>query len=971
MWISGMRWLLKIFIASLIVSPTEGYAYQKSLTAGVVDASFEVAGGAHRMFREGLDQPTLKIAAWSTDGREHQVVISFQIENIFKKPILSRFDFKITVPAEGNKVERSIPFQAGLGYFSITAKFQAGNSEAARSLDLGIVHHPFPGPRPNSLFGSNTSGLKLGEDLNFLQTIGMKVERAHFAPPVLSQDRNWPLNLPAGEPVTLDFSKLDASWKETKAHELWVLPIVGYSLAGAGNMDRSVLAKQLGMYGPPGDERRFISTWGTILRRYPEITTYEFWNEPWIFGWTWASTPAQYRLLQKDWCTNALRLNSNYTIVAGSSTMFVRDNIQPYPQSWRGLLAGLTHHPYTRSVGEESFRGGDNLRSIDDCVSTARQMGLGQAFLTEGGTNYRTAGSKKEDETFNNLENASKIVQYYVTAALSGALMGNAQWNIGYGPDWTRSNTSLAVMTHFLEDRVPLVDIWPQEELLWGGIFANAKFASEELKSLPRASELTTRWEVKVPPERMNDTTKVAVVWSLTGPSKTRLDQQGELLIPDASGLRAFDLTGCEIASAAGKFVLPFTQVPVYITTDNLSVLEFRDRIAHGLVRHVTPVNLSALSLFQPADQKQFLSVRIENQLSRPVKGTLTLQIGPAHEVSSAPFAIEAGRLAEVKIAWPGTTISPDNQYMISLRAGLDAEANSEFSTVARDQTIAVAAFAKRSVSFTGSPDDIKGLTPVVLDSKTFEGADDSTAHLLNPNLKGSVETPARRQQIVARVATAYDDANLYLIAVVSEDQLHCRAGEPIWLGQNGKKIPMPYKEGMPGGLHFITYCGDVLQFSFGFRDRVPGIGRQPGDPWEWKGCFYDSDYSFVAHVSTKGDQLIEIWSPEGSRQNGYQAEGVPGIKPVSGGKVKIGRDERQKLTTYEVAIPRRELSLFTPLPGRCRFGFVIYNSENVAGGSMNWSDAAGVFDYWQSSGSFPPTWTQRLPCETFFGIEQ
>jgi hypothetical protein len=82
--------------------------------------------------------------------------------------------------------------------------------------------------------------------------------------------------------------------------------------------------------GPPGDEQRFIRTCETILRRYPEITTYEFWNEPF---------------------------------------------------------------------------------------------------------------------------------QYYVTTALAGAYMGNDQWNIGYGPDRTCNNTAFAVMTDFLEDRVPLVDI--------------------------------------------------------------------------------------------------------------------------------------------------------------------------------------------------------------------------------------------------------------------------------------------------------------------------------------------------------------------------------------------------------------------------------------------------------------------------------------------------------------------------------
>src|SRR6266436_6407287 len=178
------------------------------------------------MFREGIDDPTLKLIAWSIDGAEHKVTVKFQIEDIFGKPVPSRDDVKITLPANGNRVERTILFQPGLGYFNIDAKFTSGTTEVVRRSDLGIVHPPFPGPRPNSLFGSNTSGLKQGVDLDFLQTIGMKVERVHFTPPVQAQHPYWPLEFPRGEAVALDFSKLDRNWELTKAHDLWALPIV-------------------------------------------------------------------------------------------------------------------------------------------------------------------------------------------------------------------------------------------------------------------------------------------------------------------------------------------------------------------------------------------------------------------------------------------------------------------------------------------------------------------------------------------------------------------------------------------------------------------------------------------------------------------------------------------------------------------------------------------------------------------------
>jgi len=81
------------------------------------------------------------------------------------------------------------------------------------------------------------------------------------------------------------------------------------------------------------------------------------------------------------------------------------------------------------------------------------------------------------------------------------------------------------------------------------------------------------------------------------------------------------------------------------------------------------------------------------------------------------------------------------------------------------------------------------------------------------------------RPRVVARVGTAYDDANVYVTAVVNEDQFHCQAGQLVALGENGKKVTLSYKEGMPNGLHFITYCGNVLQFSLAFAIACQASG--------------------------------------------------------------------------------------------------------------------------------------------------
>ncbi|MBV8214416.1 MAG: hypothetical protein JOZ08_14475 [Verrucomicrobia bacterium] len=376
-----------------------------------------------------------------------------------------------------------------------------------------------------------------------------------------------------------------------------------------------------------------------------------------------------------------------------------------------------------------------------------------------------------------------------------------------------------------------------------------------------------------------------------------------------------------------------------------------------------------------PASEKQKLSVRIQNQINRPLKGTMSLHVSGAKEDPSVRFDVGAGKLKEVQLKWPAIPANTDNRYPIRLTARIDAKSKrpgESFPALSQYQAIAVARFEKRTVHFSGVLSDWNGFTPVAVDTAWFAQTKESTERLLNPSVpqndKGD-DKDAKR--VAAQVYTSYDDDFVYLGAAVVENQFQCSAGQPF-AQPNGNLTTtvLPYQEGVPNGLHFITECGSVFQFSFGFRDRVPGTRRQLDDPWAWKGAFYDTDYSFAAHASTDGDRLVRIWGPDASRRNGYQTEEVPGIGAVPAAKVNITRDETQKLTLYEIAIPRRQLALFDPAKGRCRFGFLLFNRDALSGGALGWSDASGVFDYWRSAGSFPPTWKSHVACQTFFGIQ-
>src|SRR6516164_5562597 len=119
----SIRALLIVVIAWVLLGLVDSWPNQKAVPGDSFNATFEIVGGAHRMFREGIDDPTLKLTAWSIDGAEHEVTVKFEIEDIFGKPVPGRNDVKITLPADGNKVERTILFQPGLGYFNIDTKF--------------------------------------------------------------------------------------------------------------------------------------------------------------------------------------------------------------------------------------------------------------------------------------------------------------------------------------------------------------------------------------------------------------------------------------------------------------------------------------------------------------------------------------------------------------------------------------------------------------------------------------------------------------------------------------------------------------------------------------------------------------------------------------------------------------------------------------------------------------------------------
>jgi hypothetical protein len=321
---------------------------------------------------------------------------------------------------------------------------------------------------------------------------------------------------------------------------------------------------------------------------------------------------------------------------------------------------------------------------------------------------------------------------------------------------------------------------------------------------------------------------------------------------------------GCSKASREGsrligggseRLYVPLSEYPVYITTDELDVVALKGLIAGAAITVETPINAYALALGEPADKPQTLRLRVQNQTNAPVKGTILLSVGDRSAREPVELTLLPAQLTEVALPWPGTRISPTNQYGISLRIRTDA------GSLSQRQIVSVARFVKKTITPDGALEDWAGTTPVLLDSDQLKTGVDLSQYLANPHLERPTGTAVDRR-VMARVYTAYDDANVYLAAAVHEEDFSCTAGSPVVFNVQGKQTRLPYANGMPDGLNHVRFAGDSFSFAFGFRDRVPDWGRPMNDPWAWKGHFYDTDYHYVAHTTDEGPVLMRQWGP-------------------------------------------------------------------------------------------------------------
>jgi len=830
------------------------------------------------------------------------------------------------------------------GCYRVVAQTQLGKVPVRKEITVGLIPKAHSGLRPDSFFAATTEegrgdgGTRGSGEAEIAVTakLGIKVVRDVFC------NYRWvvkkmPASAASTAPLELDFSRLDKAIGERKKVGLSVLPIV----ADARPLE-STLARTMKATGPPFDMERFTSVSVAIVKHFPEIKYWDFWADPEIYGETWAASAANFRFSLKMWAQAVKQVRPDVKVLAGGRPSFFSDIILSDPNVVK-VIDGMTNCVRFDSRAA-NWRSGAVLRSMDFATSTARRQGIGLSFVTDSATERSRGHSGL---TPDRLLDAAKTVKFHVLAALCGCFQANVHQNGGWGSDFPVGNVAYAVMAELLEDRPVVADLWPAHPLIWGAIFAHPRWITAEVKALPRSGALSTRWGVAVPKERENDATKVAVVWSETGADPEHVDTSGTLTVQPAGDLRALDMLGRPVGQKNGDaLTVPFNQHPVYLLSEQLSVAELHKRMAGGRIEGVTPVVSYLYSLRGPLGARPTsLTARVQNQLNRPLKGTIALA-GPKEwklEPAQRPLELKPAELTEVDFRVTATSSTALNLYPVQTRIESDG------GKCERRQIVAVACIRPLTAKVDGNLDEWTTATFARVDSQ-MRAAPEAYLKWLEDPKQSFPAPPAGVAFVGVKVAAGYDANNLYIAAVVREPGLgNATNGEPTSYDKN----PMTN--------------GDCLEFAFGFGARARDDYRTTDNPWYWKGMFRDTDFAMLLS-RTVGDApfLLSLFVPGFTWRTDFQTERA-NTWPVGGGMARFVRDENAKTTTWEIAVPRKYLNLFDPSKPYCRFGFLYYNDEKLP--PLEWAQGAGVFDYWTNYGSFLPAWNALLPCQTRWGI--
>jgi hypothetical protein len=615
----------------------------------------------------------------------------------------------------------------------------------------------------------------------------------------------------------------------------WAKPLTEEGYEAYGNYVKKVVAR----YKPGGafaQEHGWRDGYG--------IRDWEIWNEPATF---WGGTPEQFgRLLQVAYKSVKEADPEGQVFFSDAGETF---DDRVLKTAGKDVFDGVTPHYYCPPKSPEDGKLDEQMRAT---VEFFRERGIKRPFWCS------EMGWHSTDTVESQREQAQFLVRSMVIALASG--IDKVFWYNFFNDSLNKSEEFYGLFNR--EDFTPKFGY-----AAYAGMIRFLESARYYGSVRPTRDVRCYVFEKGAGAWRAESWSSLGVVWSSGA--------EGTLAVASRKPLRLLDIFGNEICVKRGKHVrIPLRGDPIYVEGQGIPAKELEAMLEAGQVRGIASVDIALLPLIGPLAEKPPIRVRVSNSgktvisggwISLEVPKIWRLKAGkgaklpPLQPNSSTVFSFESEELRR----------NDANKYEVTARlrtsAGQKAIAQKVLS-----ELVAV----KASPKIDGELSDWKSARWVYLD-------DASQAVGLAPWADFNIS---------ARVATAWDDANFYFAAEVTDNY--------FWQPYTGENV----------------WEGDNFQIDFDCLNSKAKAEENKG--------FVEIGLS----LTKKGAEVFK-WAAGAGEPSGVVKEAELVVKPAGNNKY-----------VYEARIPQSVLPLLELRAGT-RFGFSFILNDNDGGGRRGWME--------------------------------
>jgi hypothetical protein len=459
-----------------------------------------------------------------------------------------------------------------------------------------------------------------------------------------------------------------------------------------------------------------------------------------------------------------------------------------------------------------------------------------------------------------------------------------------------------------------------------------------------------------------------------------RVDPDARLTLSDNNGaFRLLDFYGNPVPSKNGKIIVPLNDLGYFLRTDGSSgsFAKLTDELARARIDGYAPVEIIAADPTAPIDKKPTMKLRLTNVLNRPIRGTISVQLGELSiELPGQSIRLEANQTAEVLLRVVGGRANENNGYPLSVDFDAGADGKAQHHELMR-----VNAMSKRTIAIDGRLDDWQGVIPQpVGDGQRIGRSLTEAAYLPFQKVEESHGPGA------ATAWLAWDQDHFYFAARVSGQgkgmiRLETRDDDryfyPEKVTNQGKELVWPQ------GVRRFSYRKDPdlpsgngqfnIQIAFNAvpPEQKPMLTHPAGTMPKFM-CYMDTDYEFamnpVADEYGGGTEIVCLLKPGAPRKHFYprQPKAPADGGPVKSGSLVVRPDGDGRI--FECAIPWSEMPR---VKRRLDAGETVKFSYRVNNGPVAYELAVGRSVSKDNPWAFHNDWSTHWANELEFGAEK